>query len=274
MPEPEASETSIEYYALDVIETVRGKESWLVDVRRYIPDIEYVMIFSTPDNFTGVPLYSRDACMLQKGTVEKLMRAQELFALDGYTIKIYDAYRPSMVSGMLYGIIQDTTYIARAGTSTHNRAAAIDITLVDVETGKELLMPSPMHTFNITSSRGFWGMPSEARANMNYMTSVMVRCGFTTLSTEWWHFNDSDKLKYPPLDYPISAFAYEAVDLEALDDEDADGDGSDATQPTDGDGADGDWFGDGWFGAGDAGDNDAKPEDRDEWFGEGGTEAG
>jgi D-alanyl-D-alanine dipeptidase len=294
-----ASDSSIEYFAMDVVETVGGKQSHLVDVRRYIPDMDYVMIFSTPDNFTGVPLYSRDACMLQLGTVQKLKKAQELFALDGYTIRVYDAYRPSAVSGMLYGIIQDTTYIARPGTSTHNRGAAVDISLVDVATGEELVMPSPMHTFNVTSNRSYSGMSAEARANMNYLTSVMVRCGFTTLSSEWWHFNDSNRAIYPALDHPISAFMYETVDLKALGDDGTEGDGFEAAQPTDdadaGEpgpdasepgpdaGEPGPDASEPGSGTGDAGIGDAKPEDRedgdakpedDELLGPGGTGAG
>ena len=35
------------------------------------------------------------------------------------------------------------------------------------------------------------------------MTKIMKKCGFTTISTEWWHFNDSDKAKFMVLDYDL-----------------------------------------------------------------------
>ena len=187
------------------------RDSKLVDVRAALPDIEYYMIFATPDNFTGRTLYSRDVCILQSGTVEKLAKAQELFAQDGYTIKIYDAYRPSSVSGILSGIITDPRYVAPAGVSIHNRAAAVDMTLVDSD-GNELEMPSPMHTFDSTSHRDSSVMSAEAKANMDYMTGIMRQSGFTTVSSEWWHFSDSEASKYPPLDFTFNEFTFYSVD--------------------------------------------------------------
>ena len=186
-------------------------ENTLVDVRTVIPDIDYYMIFATPYNFTGSTLYSRDIPILQAKTAEKLKGAQELFGEDGYGIKIYDAYRPSSVSGILFSIVGDPSYIAPAGTSVHNRAAAIDMTLVDSD-GNELEMPSPMHTLDRTSNRDYQGMTAESRKNMDYMASIMRRCGFTTVSTEWWHFSDTEIGNYPPLDFTFSEFLMYAVE--------------------------------------------------------------
>ena len=189
-------------------ETVQ-KRSTLVDVRTYLPDIVYHMVFARPDNYVGRPLYSRDLCLLQKGTAEKLQKAQALFAKDGYTIKIYDAYRPSAVSGILFDFVGDGNYAASAGKSAHNRGIAVDITLVDAN-GNELEMPTlhPMWGLedkekHAMSNRSYAGMTSAAKANMDYMTGIMKRCGFTTISSEWWHFADSNADQYPPLDIPF-----------------------------------------------------------------------
>jgi D-alanyl-D-alanine dipeptidase len=198
-----------QYFASDVIETINGLESHLVDVRRYMPDMEFYMILATTDCFTGDPLYSRDTCMLQKETLTKLQTAQEAFKSDGYTIKVYDAYRPSSVSGAMYSLIRDSRYVAPAGSSAHNRGAAVDISLVDVATGRELEMPSPMHTFNETSHRNYSGMTETAKANMDYMAEIMLQCGFETVNTEWWHFQEPNRYVFPVLDYPISSFNYE-----------------------------------------------------------------
>ena len=203
---------------IDYIEVTRSNgetvvlESRLVDVMAELPELEYYIIFATPYNFTGRTLYARDLCLMQAGTVEKLRNAQEIFSQDGYTIKVYDTYRPSSVSGILYDIIGDPMYIAPRGTSVHNRAAAIDMTLVDAS-GRELAMPSPMHTFNRTSHRDSSEMSVEARSNMEYMTSVMRRCGFTTVQSEWWHFSDSESGKYPPLDLMFTEFSVYSVDI-------------------------------------------------------------
>lgn len=199
---------------IDVLNKETGemepKKSNLVDVRRYLPDIEYYIIFATPDNFTGKTLYARDLCLLQKGTVDKLVKAQKLFEADGYTIKIYDAYRPSKVSGALYNIIKDPKYIASAGTSIHNRGAAVDMTLVD-SNGNELEMPTPMHTLNETANRDYKDMTDTARKNMDYMTGVMRKCGFGTINSEWWHFSDSNANAYPPLDIDFAKISVEEL---------------------------------------------------------------
>ena len=177
----------------------------LVDVAKYLPELEYDILFAKPDNYyskiTGnPPPYSRDVCMLQRVTVKKLKKAHEIFDKAGYTIKLFDGYRPSSVSGALYSAVPDSRYVAKEGLSVHNRGMSVDMTLIDKSTGKELEMPSKMHTFDASSHRNYSKMSATAKKNMDYMTSVMKQCGFTTISTEWWHFNDSDYKNYPAID--------------------------------------------------------------------------
>ena len=172
-----------------------GHSSFLVDVKRYLPDIVYDMVFAYPDNFSKEAQYARDVCLLRATTVKKLVDAHEIFSKDGYTIKIYDAYRPSQVSGNLYKIVQNTEFVAKEGASVHNRGMAIDMTLVDKD-GNELEMPSKLHAFDGTASRSHKGMTAVAKKNMDYMTSVMKKCGFSTIESEWWHFADSNFRTY------------------------------------------------------------------------------
>ena len=203
MAMPRMAATSTSLYNSDGVLSDQA----LVDVRDVIPDIAFHMTFATPYNFTGNTLYARDVPILRYGTVLKLKKAQELFALDGYGIKIYDAYRPASVSGILFSIIGDSNYIAPAWGSVHNRAAAIDMTLIDAD-GNELEMPSPMHTLDQTSNRGYRGMTDTARSNMDYMASIMAQCGFTTVYTEWWHFSDASYGKYAAIDLPFTEFRF------------------------------------------------------------------
>lgn len=181
----------------------------LVDIRTVDPTIQTKIIFATDQNFTGKVLYPLDLCMIQKDTAEKLKVAQEMFQKDGYSILIYDAYRPYSVSVSLYEIVKNPTYIADPvnNPSRHNRGAAIDMSLVD-STGKEVEMPSPMHTFDQTSGRSYSGMSEEARRNMNYMTDIMVQCGFVKYEYEWWHFNDENCFDYPVTDHYYSDFLF------------------------------------------------------------------
>ena len=174
----------------------------LIDIRLLIPDIEIYQIFGTDKNFTGTVLYQRPVPVLQLNTARKLAEAARRFRQDGYTIKLYDCYRPKSVQYILYDIVQNSAYIANPykSASNHNRAAAVDMTLIGPD-GRELEFPTPMHTFTkrvYRASSGEW--TDEQRRNVDYMTNVMLSCGFKLINTEWWHFSDLDYLSYMVLD--------------------------------------------------------------------------
>ncbi|HBN82422.1 MAG TPA: hypothetical protein DDZ89_01115 [Clostridiales bacterium] len=181
----------------------------LVDIRTVDPTIQTNIIFATDQNFTGKVQYPLNICIIQKDTAEKLKVAQELFQKDGYSILIYDAYRPYSVSVALAEIEKNPIYIADPinNPSRHNRGASIDMSLVD-STGKEIEMPSPMHTFDQTSRRSNPGMSEEARRNMDYMTDIMIQCGFVKYEWEWWHFNDDNCYDYPVTDHYYYDFIF------------------------------------------------------------------
>lgn len=180
-------------YGSDGVTPVTLK-SELIDIRLVIPDITVYQIFGTDENFTGRVLYKRSVPVIQTDTARKLAAAADRFRRDGYTIKLYDSYRPKSVQYILYDIVQNSAYIANPynSASNHNRAAAVDITLLD-RNGNELEFPTPMHTFTkrvYRSSSSEW--TDEQRRNVNYMTNVMLESGFKLINTEWWHFSDTD----------------------------------------------------------------------------------
>lgn len=178
--------------------------SHLVDVTRYTDDVIVAMQLATDQTSIGEPFYTRNLCMLQYNTVQKLLKAIDKFAEDGYTVKICDAYRPTSVQQRWFDIIRVHKWVADPSIGMggrHDRGCAIDMTLVD-RNGNELVMPTPMHTFTEASARSS-AMSAEARANMDYMTQVMVSCGFRYINSEWWHFEDVDIESYLPTDHPI-----------------------------------------------------------------------
>ena len=177
----------------------------LVDVRKHAPEIQIYQIFATAENFTGIKLYERDLCLMQEETLEKLKKAAVIFAVDGYSIKLYDAYRPYRTTVFLSPFNSNPYYLASPTTgSKHNRGAAVDMTLVDIN-GIELEMPSPMHTLTAASHIEYAGMTEAARRNLDYMKAVMIACGFSVNKYEWWHYNDIDYKKYPVLDLDLGS---------------------------------------------------------------------
>ncbi len=180
--------------------------SHLVDLTRYTDDVVIAMQLATNDTSIGEPFYRRNLCMLQYDTVQKLLKAIEIFKKDGYTVKIYDAYRPTSVQQRWFDIVQVHKWVADPSVGMggrHDRGCAIDMSLIDAQ-GNELEFPTPMHTFSDAASR--WStMSAAARKNVDYMTQVMVSCGFDYINSEWWHFQDTEIESYLPTDHPIDS---------------------------------------------------------------------
>lgn len=179
--------------------------SKLVDVRLYTDKLKIKMKLATNGTTIGEPFYQRNLCLLQEDTLMKLLKAVEMFEADGYTVVIYDAYRPTSVQQRWFDVVRVHKWVADPSIGMggiHDRGVAVDMTLMDTKTGVELDMPTAMHTFTDAASR--WAtMTTEQRKNVDYMTKIMVECGFTYINSEWWHFQDSLAENYLPTDHPI-----------------------------------------------------------------------
>ncbi|MDD6799144.1 MAG: M15 family metallopeptidase [Firmicutes bacterium] len=187
-------------------------KSHLVDVRKYNDLLETPMIIDmicrTYTRKDGKPFYNRNLCLLQYDTLMKLLKAQAQFNAHGYTIKIYDAYRPTSVQWAWYEIVNVHKWVAnpnQGNGGVHDRGVAVDISLVNIETGQEVEVPTPMHTFSDLSARNSSGEWSYwAKYNVeNILTPIMVECGFDIINSEWWHFQDKNLNDYLPTDHPI-----------------------------------------------------------------------
>lgn len=178
----------------------------LIDLRLYLPDAEYELLFATKRNVIGEPLYPRAIPLLQKDVAEKMQKVFDVFKADGYTLKIYDAYRPLSVQRRLYDAVGVSKWIANPSTtaSNHNRGCALDISLIDDATGLELEFPTPMHSFIEESARTSKSWGEEARKNVDYITGVMEQFGFAGITSEWWHFADVNSKNYMTTDLDLS----------------------------------------------------------------------
>lgn len=188
----------------DCAESLTG----LVNIKDVDKDIDVELRYATENNFAKKKLYSVNICMIQKKTADKLVNANNIFLKSGYHIKVWDAYRPLSVQKEMWNIVKNDNYIAdpsNGSGSVHNKGAAVDITLVD-SNGKELEMPSGFDTFSKAAYRNNPSMSAKAKSNLNYLTNVMKQCGFNTLDTEWWHYEDTDSNSYPLLDVKLDYF--------------------------------------------------------------------
>lgn len=207
--------TEIEYENLLLEQQIQQREAayrtevlnGLADLQALDSDILIDLRYATEDNFMARQVYPDNSrAFLRRETAVKLIRANEIFKKDGYTIKIWDAYRPLSVQRIMWEHSPLPGYVAHPDKgSKHNRGAAVDITLVDQE-GKELEMPTGFDDFTEKAARDYANHSAEAKRNMDYMTQVMVSCGFKGIRTEWWHFEDLDANNYPLLDIGLDSF--------------------------------------------------------------------
>lgn len=174
------------------------QEGDFVRVLDYIPLAKQALAYATYDNFTGEVIYGFTDAYLRFGTVKKLMEVNQELQQYGYTLLIWDAYRPVYAQEKLYDVCPDPTYVSPPGVGNQNhcRGRAVDVTLVDLITGKELVMPTGFDDFSKLADRDYSDVPADAAFNAMLLEDVMERKGFKGYQGEWWHFNDTD-------DYPI-----------------------------------------------------------------------
>ena len=179
-----------------------------VDLRVFMPGADFELQLSTKDNVTGEALYPAIP-LLDEETANMLMEAYKIFEEAGYTLKIYDAYRPASAQDKLEGA---TEYAG--GNDMHSLGRAVDISLVNRAAGQELRMPTAVHEFGANASRAASNRWDRSlKNNVDYMTGVMESVGFKTIDGEWWHFENpgtaglDTELDYDALDYiPVSQY--------------------------------------------------------------------
>ena len=166
-------------------------------VTDYLPQIRTDLRYAGADNFTGQTIYSFTDAYLRYGTVRKLAQAQAALEEAGYSLLIWDAFRPTEAQFRLWEVCPDPVYVANPekGYSSHSRGNTVDVTLTDLE-GNAVEMPSGFDDFSALADRDYSDVSETAAANARLLEDVMTDCGFRPYSGEWWHFTDTD-------DYPV-----------------------------------------------------------------------
>ena len=213
--------------AADFEKKVIMDSSGFVILSDFVPSAVQEIRYHSTYNFIGdrIDGYEEPVALITKEAARALKSAANELIVQGYRLKIFDAYRPATAVKhfVLWGI-EDTDirmkpyfypdlqkqelfskgYIAKQ--SSHSRGSAVDLTLLDMITGKELDMGSPFDYFGEISHPDFTGITDEQYDNRMRLQSVMLRNGFAPLDCEWWHFMLADE-PYPDtyFSFPVSA---------------------------------------------------------------------
>ncbi|HMJ71239.1 MAG TPA: M15 family metallopeptidase [Cyclobacteriaceae bacterium] len=176
-------------------------EKELVNLEKFIPGIVLDIRYATTNNFTGEKIYNLSRAYARKPVADALKKAQAEFKKAGVGIKIFDAYRPYKATVRFYEVYHDTTYVASPYRgSRHNRGCAIDMTIVDLKTGKDLQMPTEFDSFKKEAWPTTPVKDPVIKKNRDLIISVMESNGFKVNASEWWHFDFVGWKKYEVMD--------------------------------------------------------------------------
>jgi len=180
----------------------------LVEVVTLDPGIHLDIRYATARNFVGRPVYKEARAFLQRPAAEALVRAHRALAAKGYGIVVFDGYRPWSVTKLFWEVTPEDKkeFVADPSQgSRHNRGCAVDLSLYDLASGREVEMPSGYDEMTERAYPDYAGGPAEARARRDLLRAAMEAEGFKVYSSEWWHYDYKDWAQYPILDLPFSA---------------------------------------------------------------------
>jgi D-alanyl-D-alanine dipeptidase len=151
-------------------------------------------------------VYTQARAFLQRPAAEALVRAHQALKKEGYGLVIFDGYRPWRITKLFWDLTpaDKKHFVAdpKKG-SRHNRGCAVDLSLVDLRTGKEVSMPGEYDEMSERSYPGYTGGSSEQRRLRDLLRKHMESVGFTVYPFEWWHFDFAEWPSYPILDLPF-----------------------------------------------------------------------
>ena len=201
--------------------------SQFVTITDVVPDAILEIRYFSTYNFVGARIdgYEEPVALMTRQAADSLRAVSDDLKQHGYCLKIYDAYRPQrgVDHFMRWALVEDDTitkayfyprlakkqvfdgeYVATK--RGHSRGSTIDLTLVDMLTGKELDMGGTFDWFGIESHPDYGGNPETLEYtddgthissvqfyNRMVLRTAMMRHGFKPLDNEWWHFTLKDE---------------------------------------------------------------------------------
>jgi zinc D-Ala-D-Ala dipeptidase len=174
----------------------------LVELVTLDPTIKLDIRYATTNNFLGTPVYTQARAFLQRPAAEALLRAHHELKALGYGLIIHDGYRPWYVTKIFWDAVPEDKriFVANpAAGSMHNRGCAVDLSLYDLKTGKEVKMPSGYDEMTDRSYADYAGGTADERDRRALLRQAMEKQDFKVIPKEWWHFDYKDWKQYPIL---------------------------------------------------------------------------
>ncbi len=213
---------SVDYYKKAVMDA-----SGFVLLADFVPGIIQEIRYYSTYNFVGdrIDGYEEPCAITTAEAARALKAVSNEVSVHGYRLKVFDAYRPvcAVKHFVLWGIedldlrmkpffypdLEKQELFVRgyiAARSSHSRGSTVDLTLLDMRTGREVDMGSPFDYFSEASHPDHKGVTGEQYENRMYLQDIMVKNGFLPYDCEWWHFTLKDE-PYPEtyFEFPVSS---------------------------------------------------------------------
>jgi D-alanyl-D-alanine dipeptidase len=189
-----------------------------VDIQTLDPTIQVSLIYATPSNFMNKAVYEGiTKAWFHPDAAQKLVQAQQNLKRlhPEYSLLVYDAARPMEVQRQMWELVRCTNnvyYVSNPASQNgrHNYGMAVDVTILD-EKIRPLPMGTPVdffgeeaHTDNEALLVKTGKITENELQNRRLLRRIMQQAGFTTVASEWWHFNacsaETAKARYQIID--------------------------------------------------------------------------
>lgn len=160
--------------------------------------------YSTANNFVGIDVYGDFVNAYMQPEPARMLAKANAYLKEShpeYTLYIFDAVRPRRVQQILWDTLdypekEKRKYVASPQEgSIHNYGAAVDLTIAGPD-GKPLDMGTDFDHFGVLAypvreqeMLDAGKLTKEQVSNRQLLREVMMRAGFSPITSEWWHFN-------------------------------------------------------------------------------------
>lgn len=179
----------------------------------YLSDVDATiqseLRYLSAHNFIGKTIdgYQDNCVIVTQETAKALQKVQVILLKKGYSLKIFDAYRPQQAvdhfvkwAKVLNDTLMKQEFYPRvpksalfelgyiASKSGHTRGSTVDVTIIDLKTNKELDMGSSYDFFGNESHPFYKKITEHQKKNRLYLRQIMLSNSFKPYNNEWWHF--------------------------------------------------------------------------------------
>lgn len=177
-----------DFRASDLVEPLALEPTLRLDVR-----------YATNRNFLQWTAYPEARVFLQRPAAEAVVRAHRTLRAHGYGLVLFDGYRPWYVTKVFWDATppERRTYVADPEQgSRHNRGCAVDLSLYELATGRQVPMPSDYDEFSARAHPDYAGGTPAQRAARDLLRATLEAEGFAVNEDEWWHYDYRDWPRY------------------------------------------------------------------------------